>query len=255
MNYYQKYLKYKAKYIALQEGGGVEKLRGIAIPPELQALDNAYLPGFNIDEAYVEPLLAASKYFTKPDEIINFLRQLNAVSENGLCASGNRNNNKKVSKADIDSLLSKATVNDDHKDALKFFKNVEEIRNADVQNMNTPELMEFQKFDDIFLPGFNVDKAYVGHLLYYVLKNKNSKNSTDVLKNLSKLNKTLTSVLKKKTGLNEKGDRMIQGKSFKGKEIQKNLDEMIKKNITFPDTTQFEDLAIIANKNNLFRSI
>jgi len=262
MDYYQKYLKYKAKYIALQEGGAeVAKLKGFAIPPEVQILDNAYLPGFNIDEAYVEPLLAAAKYFSEPKQIIEFLLELNKVSENGLCAKGNRNKNRKVPKEkiseDLKNSLKNVTVKGAHTDALTFFKKVEEIRNTEIDEKTPHELKAlleaFQSFDDAFLPRFNIDKAYVGHLLYYVLKS--NKNSKEVLENLKKLNNELTTVFKKKTGLNEKGDRMPKvGKSFKGKEIKKEIDLLLKNPPSFPDTSAFSTLESIAKNDSLFKS-
>jgi hypothetical protein len=81
----------------------------------------------------------------------------------------------------------------------------------------------FQALDDAFLPGFNVDKAYVGHLYMYC---KNAKTSLDVIKQLQKLNEA------SKKGLNEKGDRLSQTQIKKDKkqitkylkDIEKNLD-------------------------------
>jgi hypothetical protein len=255
MDYYQKYLKYKAKYIATQTGGYIADLKDIAIPPELQMLDDAFLPGFNVDKTYVEPLLAAAACAENSSEVIKFLQSLNNVSENGLCAKGDRlakgqtKKTKEQINTDLKSMESKPD-DDGRSDALKFFKTVEKIRNANVNSMkgNTDaQLSEFQTLDDTFLPGFNIDKEYVGHLLYFVLQSNG--NSKQVLQKLLDLNNKLISVFKKKTGLNEKGNRMIQGKSFKGKEIKKDIENLLKTPPTFPQITSFNELQkIITNQ-------
>ena len=248
MDYYQKYLKYKAKYLATQTGGYIADLKDIAIPPELKMLDDAFLPGFNVDKVYVEPLLAAAACANNSLEVIKFLQSLNNISENGLCAKGDRlqkGQSKKTKEqidTDLKSMESKSE-DDGRSYALKFLKTVDKIRNADIKSMkgnSDAQLNQFQNLDDAFLPGFNIDKEYVGHLLYYAITSKN--NATEVLKKLLELNNNLTSVLKKKTGLNEKGNRMAQGKSFKGKEIKKDLEKLLKSPPPFPDISSFVEL-------------
>lgn len=254
MDYYQKYIKYKAKYVATQTGGNVADLTENAIPPELQMLDDAFLPGFNVDKAYVEPLLAASIANENSIDVIKFLQALNNTSD-GLNKKGDRlikGKQTKQSKDAIGKALSDMLQKPDdenRKEALQFFKIVEKIRNANVNTMkgnSDKQLEQFQNFDDVFLPGFNVDKDFVGHLLYYILTSNN--NSTSVVKKLIGLNKKLTSVFKKKMGLNEKGNRMAQGKSFKGKEIQKELEKLEKNPPSFPDISAFTELQQILKK-------
>jgi hypothetical protein len=248
MDYYQKYLKYKAKYVATQTGGTIADLKDTAIPPELKMLDDAFLPGFNVDKAYVEPLLAAAACAKDSSELIKFLQSLNNVSENGLCSKGDRlakgqtKKTKEQINTDLKSMESKPE-DEGRSYALKFLKTVDKIRNANIDSMkgnSDAQLNQFQALDDTFLPGFNIDKEYVGHLLNYVITSK--KNSTEVLKKLLELNNNLTSVFKKKTGLNEKGNRMGHRKSFKGKEIKKDLEKLLKSPPTFPDISSFVDL-------------
>jgi hypothetical protein len=113
MDYYTKYIKYKGKYLASQTGGSFADATGILIPPELQALDDAFLPGFNIDKAYVEPLLAGALFITKSfvsyesQKLINFLRDLNNLSTDGLCAKGDRLNAEQNNKKKMDHLQKK----------------------------------------------------------------------------------------------------------------------------------------------------
>ncbi len=214
MDYYQKYLKYKAKYLALQEGGsGVADLTGILIPPELQALDDTFLPGFNIDKEFVQQMLDAAKVLDTQG-LVDFLLDLNAKSSGGLCKTGNRNNKQKKTKSEVDSAI-KGGDNAKRDEALKKYKEVEAIRIYPVELIKN-KYPQFQAIDDAFLPDFNIDKAYVGHLYYYVKDN-------DVSGAIGKLLE-LHKATHKNGGLNGKGDRLTKSqKKQKYEDIKKNL--------------------------------
>ena len=236
MDYHQKYLKYKAKYVATQTGGGFIDASGANIALELQALDDAFLPGFNVDARYVEPLLAAASSSKNSLELIHFLQSLNTISEKGLNIEGNRlsSGQTKQTKDSIGKSLNDMTSTPDggdRKDALELYKQVSV--NYDLATTDPA----FQALDDAFLPGFNVDKAYVGHL--YVLCQK-SETTKDVINGLIILNGGTTSTklsdkiikaiqkLKKKDGLNAKGDRLSIGQNKKvQKAIEKELNVML----------------------------
>jgi len=76
--------------------------------------------------------------------------------------------------------------------ALKDFKTILDIKMGKIPPT-------FQALDDAFLPGFNVDKAFVGHLYMYC---KNEKSPSDVIKKLKALNDASNG------GLNAVGDRL-----------------------------------------------
>ena len=232
MDYRQKYIKYKSKYFALKQIAGgnkdpgdadaIEKLKGIAIPPELQALDNAFLPGFNIDSQYVDKLLEYSRkaIVERGSDITDFhclyiihnLRILNDKT-NGLCEKGDRNNNKTVPKAIIVSNLENYynfynIIN--QVEALAFFATVDKIRNFPVENIATStdiQITKLQALHNAFLPGFNIDSQYVDKLLQYsreAIANHGSEINNGhcyyIINNLIILNNNTN-------GLCEKGDR------------------------------------------------
>ena len=267
MDYYQKYIKYKSKYFALKQIAGgkkgpdaIEKLTGIAIPPELQALNNAFLPGFNIDSQYVDELLKYSREAiqqllenggdTQPHckSIINKLIELNN-NKNGLCETGDRNNKKPVPKAIINSnLKDNNTQNIDNQiQALTFFKTVDKIRDFPVEKIAKSidnQIIKFQECNDYFIPEFNIDKAYVGHLLYYALSMKNKTDVSSVYAKLKALNDKL------KFGINNLGDRLLVGKQKKLKKIDIKFPENPNKNFHM----NFEGNNIAVTNPSLFIS-
>ena len=257
MDYHQKYIKYKSKYFALKQivGGNavpdaIKILKGIAIPPELQALNNAFLPGFNIDSQYVDELLQYSRDAINDvitpiknkhcRNIRNNLITLNKET-NGLCETGDRNNNKTVLKATIESDLNKITYSSPKKkfaaensqiitnqtQALTFFRTVEKIRIFPVENIATStdiQIKKFQECDDYFVPGFNIDKAYVGHLIYYVLSMKNKTDVSSVYTKMKALNNKL------ELGINKNGDRLARKQN-----------KLTKSEITFTENAEKDD--------------
>ena len=219
MDYQQKYLKYKAKYIALQEGGsGVADLTGILIPPELQALDDAFLPGFNIDKEFVQQMLDAAKVLDTQG-LVDFLLDLNNKSKSGLCKDGNRNNKAKKTKSEVESAINGGD-SAKRDEALKRYKEIEAIRIYPVEKIKS-RYPNFQAIDDAFLPDFNIDKAYVGHLYYFA---KYQTAAAGVIDKLQELHKATH----KNGGLNGKGDRLSIGqKKQKYEDIKKNLQESL----------------------------
>ena len=70
----------------------------------------------------------------------------------------------------------------------------DKIRNFPVENIATStdiQVKKFQECDDYFVPGFNIDKAYVGHLIYYVLSMINNTDVLSVYTKMKALNKKL----------------------------------------------------------------
>lgn len=213
MDYYQKYLKYKGKYLAMQQeiqsAGSIADLSGILIPPELQALDDAFLPGFNIDKKYVNELLNAAKVLDRSG-LVDYLDDLNEKSKDGLCAEGNRNNKIKKTKSEVKTAINDSSKNAERDDALKRYKEIEAIRMYPVEKLKKSKYATFQAIDDAFLPGVNIDKAYVGHLYNYA---KNATNAEDLINKLRTLHaelhhKVIGNIHDNKGGLAGKGDRL-----------------------------------------------
>ena len=170
---------------------------------------------------------------------------------------GNRDKSVTKKQNDIDIQLKdvlKNKTNQQHDDAFKFFKAVQEIRDADVNDMTNdaflfkyPKIKAFQIYDDVFLPDFNIDKEYVGHLLYYVLRD--APNFESVRTNLSMLNDQVPK------GLNGSKNRLLATqKSSIQSEIKAKLKNM-KFPKVFPDTEIFKDLKRIAQDKGLFEHI
>ena len=212
MDYYQKYLKYKAKYIATQTGGNVDDtfadLTGNDIPLELQQLDDAFLPGFNVDKKFVNLLLEGAKIARNPVDLIKFLKKLSGALYLNESADRLIAGQTKQEQSNITAKLTtdEASPNKAHEKALDFFKQV--YVNYDLKTTDPA----FQALDDAFLPGFNIDRAYVGHLYTYCT---DEQNVTGVISKLQTLNNNTSN------GLCAKGDRLSSGQKRKDKRQSK----------------------------------
>jgi len=91
------------------------------IPPSFQALDDAFLPGFNVDKAFVGHLYMYCKNAKSPSEVIEKLKALNEASNGGLNAVGDRSSGPKKDKTTIAKELG-AMTKDTGKQALDAFK-------------------------------------------------------------------------------------------------------------------------------------
>lgn len=239
MDYYQKYLKYKAKYIAVQEGGlggkVIADFKKLEIPPYLQDLDDAFLPGFNVDKDYVTILLSAAKIAKDASSLVEVLKALNNLSDGGLNANGDRmmEGQTKKTKTDITKTLN--TDNADYqKLTLDNYKKVSDnLKNKmtkEIKNILVKPTSQFQALDDAFLPGFNVDKLYVGRLYLYA---KLANTPEDLIKKLIILNNSTDN------GLNSKGDRLVKGQT---KQTKQTIDENLKKMLENPNGDKREEV-------------
>ncbi len=160
MDYRQKYIKYKSKYFELKQIAGgdkdaIAKLEGIEIPPELQALNNAFFPGFNIDSQYVDKLLKYTRKAmlkknlpTDEDRVRSIMLELYNLNNAtyGLCEIGDRNNNKHVSHTVIKKLLTDQPSKN-HLDAFAFFRTVDKIRNLPLKDIKASKDAQIKKFN------------------------------------------------------------------------------------------------------------
>ena len=283
-NYYIKYNKYKFKYLALKNQlGGVLLMneedylkcinndtlkadRKEQINKTLQALDDVFLPNFNVDEDYVGKLLwftyqAVNLEKYKENElgmvkyILDQLIKLNNAT-NGLNENGNRLTPQQTiqTKDDITKNLNlnlkllEQSIKPTYIRALNLFikdlalnvtlkeKYLKAININDLKNKDNIH-QTLQILDDAFLPNFNVDAAYVGDLLWFTYQAvnnaefKNDKSANDTYKMHTYI---ITELLKLNQstpkGLNKDGDRNSKTQQLQKKDtITKNLTSLLTK--------------------------